>query len=633
MANSPVLFGPNNTAINLQNQVLQGNGTLLAWNGPKNYIGYSSFQGGLTTGWSLGTVGALTNNIPSGSPTFGSGASGNLSIAATSTTPLASTYSLSLVSAAATTSGDMLASDALAIDLEDQAKVLTFKFYYSPTSNPTNGNWSGTISNSFGVACYDVTNSSWLPVAGNFSMTQSSGVGIATGTMQTNSTTASVRFIIYNANASAGAITVYFDDFYLGPQTAPIGPVMTDWVAYTPTFTAFGSVTAISFWWRRVGDSAEIEGVFTTGTVTAAEARMSLPPGLTSSGSDKLPTLQVVGKGNGSTPTTTAFGGWPVFAEQSKTYVTFGGETSTTGGVVKANANAMSGSSALQSFFARVPIAGWSSNVQMSNDTDTRVIAALITGNPASATSGNPIIVPTITIDTAGGYNASTGRYTCTVTGLYKVYGALSSASSATTLTIYKNAVSTALAGNLDSNGEATFSSAVSCSAGDIIDLRPGGTVDATDMTLNFERMSGPAVVAATESVNARYYASATSISGSLATIVWTTKDFDSHNAMSSGVYTIPVSGKYQCNSNVQTAGTIALNSTVDVQLQKNGAAVSEFQTYAGGAMTAQNGQISDIISCNAGDTVRIQLSSSATLPTIAASNTKVFFSIARVGN
>ena len=95
----------------------------------KNYIQYADFENNSTTGWSLGTVGTLTNGIPTGSPTFGSGASGNLSISVVSSGQLAGAYSLSYASSAATTQGNMFASSAYTIDAEDQAKVLTFKFY------------------------------------------------------------------------------------------------------------------------------------------------------------------------------------------------------------------------------------------------------------------------------------------------------------------------------------------------------------------------------------------------------------------------------------------------------------------------------------------------------------------------
>src|SRR5208282_747168 len=115
-----------------------------------------------------------------------------------------------------------------------QAKVLTVKFYYTASSGASNCNFSGTSSNSFAWAIYDVTNSSWLTSAGNFNLVQSSGCGYVTGTCQTNATTANIRLVVYNANATSGAATITLDGFYVGPQTAPSGPAMGDWGTQYP---------------------------------------------------------------------------------------------------------------------------------------------------------------------------------------------------------------------------------------------------------------------------------------------------------------------------------------------------------------------------------------------------------------
>ena len=79
-------------------------------------------------------------------------------------------------------------------------------------------------------------------------------------------------------------------------------------------------------------------------------------------------------------------------------------------------------------FTFSVPILGWSSTVQMSNDTDTRVVAARLSGDPASATANNPIIFPTSDFDTHGAYNATTGIYTAPVPGYYHIHGFIGSA-------------------------------------------------------------------------------------------------------------------------------------------------------------------------------------------------------------
>ena len=278
----PILWGPNNTSNNLQNAILQANGTQLVNNGAKNYISYNNFENGLTTGWSLGTVGTLTNGIPTGTPTFGSGAAGTLTISAATGSIIAGRYSLQYAdtNSGGTTVGNMLATQAYTIDNADQAKVLTFQFYYQITVGVSGANFSGTSSNSFGVAIWDATNSVWLTSTAQFGMTQNSGVGYCTGTCQTGASTSSIQLVIYNANATTAATTMLFDQFFLGPQTAPLGAVIGDWTAYTPTLTGYGTVSNASAYWRRVGDSAHIIGSFTTGTVSTPLASITLPSGL-----------------------------------------------------------------------------------------------------------------------------------------------------------------------------------------------------------------------------------------------------------------------------------------------------------------------------------------------------------------
>lgn len=47
----------------------------------------------------------------------------------------------------------------------------------------------------------------------------------------------------------------------------------TEWASYTPTFGSdFGTVSSVSFFWRRMGDSIEIRGRFVTGTVGGSGA-------------------------------------------------------------------------------------------------------------------------------------------------------------------------------------------------------------------------------------------------------------------------------------------------------------------------------------------------------------------------
>lgn len=607
----------------------------------KNYFTINSanpnFSSGATSPWSVFNTSFGSDGVPT---TITLSAT-QVTFAATSTNPLLisqSSFNGQVVKSAANAQGQGIISSAMTIDREDLAKVLYGSFSYEVVSGTVD--FSGTSTQTLEIWVYNVTAAAWIQASGYRGMNQSSGEGKVVFNFQTDSTAANNQYrvaIIYR-QTDTNASTINFNDFSLGPQSLVLGSPITDLVSYTLTPSAgFGTTTNNVAYWKRIGDCIYVEGSFTSGTVAGSIASINLPSGFSiDSNKIGLSTTTAaasplagewVGNGSGNQA------GPILMSLSTSTTVLYFGEYSLSNPNVPKNGNSIIGNATVVGFKFIVPITGFSSNVQMSSDTDTRIVAAILSGDPASATSGNPIIVPTIGYDSHGAYNSTTGRYTVPISGIYKMYGALQSASSATTLTIYKNAASTSLAGNLDSNGEATFCSSVQCNAGDIIDIRPGGTVDATNMTLNIERLSGPSVVLNTESVNARYFSSSTSISGSDTTIVYGTKDFDSHNAYSSGTYTVPVSGKYQVNAAIAAAGTFALNNTTIIKIFKNGSEVSNVDRFAGGVITNGDANISDIIACNAGDTIQIKVSCGATTPSIVSSNTRNYVSIARVGN
>ena len=674
---SPVLWGPNNYANNLQNAELTATGALLAYNGPKNYITYGNFENQLTTGWSLGTIGTLTNGLPTGSPTFGSGASGNLSIAIVTSGQLAGTASLSYVSSAATTAGNMLASQAYTIDVEDQAKVLGFKFSYSAISNASNANWSGTSSNSFGVAVYDVTNSVFLGVAGAFNIVQSSGTGIATGTFQTGATTASIRFIVYNVNATSGAITLYFDSFQVGPQVTMQAPAMSDWQTYTMTITGttsnptFGTQTTNVAKYRRVGDTMEITYDYnqtSAGSAGSGAYLFSLPPGF-SIDTNKvnlpatLPTASILSYGGSQIGE-----GW--FANTSSGNVNYSGKISffpynstTIAGNADTNTALQQypmGSSVAANFSntvftiqikAWVPIVGWSSNSVSSADTDTRVVAmqAYLSTNTANAGANTVTPFNTVLSDTHGGYSTSTNLYTIPVSGYYRVSVSGITNASSGTFYIRKNSSSFQDLASVFSTQVSSGAQTILCNAGDTLgvfanaSLTFQGSSAPYPTCLSIERLSGPAVVTATESVNARYTnTSGQSIPAStLTTVTGWTKDFDSHNFVStSGVATIPVSGKYLITyellyasavvtSGTQRAGYIIQAGSVSRNVVPIGifaqATVTTFAWIGGGPT---------IINCLAGDTLTFQTyQTEATARSLSTDGTINQICIARVGN
>lgn len=648
------------------NKFLKTDGTNTAWtpiigdSTIKNYLGTvngvdngGDFETNSVGNWVLGNA-TLTSAFPSGSPTFGSGASGNLSIATTNSSPLSGAYSLSYTSSAATTAGNFLASPAFTIDASDKAKVLTVRFSYQATTNPANANWSGTASNSFGVAIYDVTNSSWIMPAGVWSMTQSSGVGKATATFQTTSNSTQYRLVVFNANATSGAVTLYFDDFFLGPQTAPIGPVVTDWLSYTPTFAGFGTPSSVSFKSRRVGDSLEVWGAFVSGTATAVAGTFTLGynganNNVTADTSKFASGTVLIGHGNATASSTTYFG-LDVLYVASTNLMGFGLQTSTANSATMANGNVLANGTQFV-FYAKVPIAGWSSNVQMSNDTDTRVVAATLSGSSTSITSSGATIVPTTVLkDTHGAFSSST--YTVPVSGFYQFNGFITGGNVSQnngqsvdlgikvngTLVMYLGRVRVVTTGTqlLITSGSGVYY----CSAGDTVQF--WGSADVTQSLTAFYgsifRLSGPAVVAATESVNARYYGATATVSGSASDVTWSTKDYDSHGALSSATYTVPVSGKYDFQGAlVLTAASVSSGQYAQVLLSKNGSttAMPYYQhIYQGAASQPQSMPfLFSGINCNAGDTIKIRVLANTTTPSIPASDQGSYFTAKRVGN
>jgi hypothetical protein len=136
-------------------------------------------------------------------------------------------------------------------------------------------------------------------------------------------------------------------------------PIVTPWVAYTPTFTGFGTATNISIWSRRCGGSLEIRGKFTTGTSTATEARLALgfngTSGNVSADSIKVSGIQVAGY-TASASTTVIF---VPLIESGVAYLTWSREDNGQTGLTKLNGDTGFGSAVTVSFFAAVPISGW----------------------------------------------------------------------------------------------------------------------------------------------------------------------------------------------------------------------------------------------------------------------------------
>ena len=312
----------------------------------RNYVAGSSFELGLTPGWVTYADAAATT------PVDGIGGSPNVTFTAQSGSLVRGLFSGRLTKDAVNRQGQGASFD-FTIPAADTGRPVSIAFDFLASA--------AYVANDVGVYIYDVTNATLItPAAIN--------VAAGKGTFKSffvASTSTSYRLILHVASTNASAWTLDTDNFQVGQQPILSGAAVTDWQAYTPSSTqGFGTISSPNVWYRRVGDSIEISARFTTGTVAGSEARWELPTGLTIG---TFSTAQSVGRWTRNVAGTAVKQGI-VTAVSGVSYLTFGLDDTATAQspFTNQNGNALFGSTESGAFFARLPIANWSSNTTMA---------------------------------------------------------------------------------------------------------------------------------------------------------------------------------------------------------------------------------------------------------------------------
>ena len=552
-----------------------------------------------TTGW------ATHNDAAATSPVNGTGGSSSVTFTRTTSSPIRGTGSFLITKDAVNRQGQGASYD-FTIDTADQGKVLQIGFDYYVAS--------GTYADSDQtVWIYDVTNSALIQPAAS-AILNAVGPQKWGGTFQTASNSTSYRLIFHTSSTSAVAYTVQLDNVSVSPQIVTQGAAITDWVAYTPTIVGFGTPTSVTFEWRRVGDSAEIKGRFQSGTSTAVAASISLPNGITTDAA-KIPNNANVGE-------------WKTNSTATSGFLFTGGATSNTlslsiaGGINQNNGSAIAASGGWVIFNSfLIPITGWSSNVNLSSDTDTRVVAlyrSTLTGTTLTNGASTAIPFGTAGVDTHGAW--STDTYTVPVSGKYEVdttiflaaraYSAgdvaqlrIEIAGSEVEKVYLKNADTTNTIRTMNGSGIWDMTAGQTIKIKVRVDNGSGDSAIDTNFpsSISVKRLSGPATIAASESVNFAATGSTTSFTTTGTALVPTTVTKNTHGMIASATLTIPVSGTYMFGANLSTT-----TATTYIQLwySKNGAAKVQIASFQGSSTTYNSVSGSKVLPLLAGDTI-----------------------------
>jgi hypothetical protein len=433
-------------------------------------------------------------------------------------------------------------------------------------------------------------------------------------TFQTHVSITSYRLCIHVSSTSTSAYTVDFANFRVWETTQSIGAVITDWQSYTPTIVGWNSVTSINLQWRRVGNQMEIQGNFTGTTNNSSTVAIPLPFGsaVTTTGSVRLST--------GFAKRDTAGSGFSKIYPLSMT----SGGTAINGSEIIESSGTVSPMTARIGtnwgdgtwyIEASVPIAGWGSSVAMSSDTgDGRVVAATITGSLSTGASPTVNLTwssPTILNDTHSAFNGTTG-YTAPVSGFYQFNGYFNTDSATGQAWNAWVSGSNRQSCGFSLSGFVAVSGVVFLLAGQNLTFRPnatGGNVGSVGSGNYFtvSRISaGTQQIAASETV----VVSCTRSGGSstpAAALTWTSKEIDTHGTMNigTGVFTVPVSGKYFLTAEMLKSGAINSGNEFGIALEKGTTRIAYGSLYISGSNVEHIVNASIIVNCIAGDTFR----------------------------
>lgn len=382
---------------------------------------------------------------------------------------------------------------------------------------------------------------------------------------QLDSSDTEYRLCIHYNSTDVVAKTFRLDELKFAPSSVATSPVVTDPKFYVPQNTnGFGViVNPLVMYWRE-GRFLHVNGRFVSGTNAAVEAQIGLPSGLVID-DVIIPSRNLVGIYERNLVDGTV-ADYHVLAAGGDNFVNIGRRDTSVSGLAPANGNQVISSSQAASFDFKVPIQGWSANTISSEDLGGRDVHFRASNIPTQSL-GN-VIFNTVDDDTNGSFDIGTGIYTIPEGGKYNIHASVPRNSSNTDFRLRLIVNGTTVVENLERTGAIGASNQIgitlTLNKGDLVNLNSSqnfGSGVQERGSFSITKLASPQTILETETVAAKYTSdSGQSISSGGSTLIYENLVYDTHNAydVSTGIYTIPVSGFYSINPKYRQDTTTA---------------------------------------------------------------------------
>lgn len=453
------------------------------------------------------------------------------------------------------------------------------------------------------------------------------------------------RLYFHVGSTNASAYSLKFDQIEVSPSQYVFGNPIIDSVTVPLTWSSVsapvptkGTIVRDYYRYSKLGDKIVLELDYehsTAGGGGTGITLVPLPPGVVMDSTQPLSTTPdvIVGTGkfsnaaDGASTSSLPLVVVPYNSTHLAMYVQSisGANLQNSYSAISSGSNSLANTNFNVSFKAEFKVAGWSSSVQMADQTSTRVVSFRGTASGQTPQTLNSTTAFSLTAneDTHAAWSANT--YTAPVSGYYFINW-LADAGIVTTGSInhlmqayiIKNGVATItgltrsqVSASLN-NFQITANGTLLLNAGDTIRVNlntnfttPGTTASGT---LSILRISGPSQIAASETIAASYWLSSNFTANSTTPINFDSKEFDTHNAVTTSAtawrFTAPISGLYE----VDALFIMAAAGSDYIKIRKNG---TSYKNLAVASNTGSAATGSAKIRLNAGDYIDLVPSSS----------------------